>query len=120
MGSAGISVYDVNGKFLETFKNHVAASKYTGVAESTISSIMKGRRSRNRKFIFKLPIIVHLQGERWKEFTEDPRFWISNKQRVVNPKGVLKVVGPSTNHVVGIIIKYNVSQRHMYRMMWGQ
>lgn len=117
MPPSGVSVYTRQGKFVKTFKNHVEASKYTGVAESTISAIMVGRRKPG-KFMFKVPIVTHLQGERWKEFTEDPRYWVSNKQRVVNPKGELKVLCPSSNHVVGIIIKYNVSQAHMYRSMW--
>lgn len=117
MPPSGVSVYDGKGNFLKTFKNHVAASKYTEVAESTISSIMKGRRKHGR-FMFKVPIVTHLQGERWKEFTEDPRYWVSNKQRVVNPAGELKLLAPSSNHVVGIIIKYKVSQAHMYRSMW--
>lgn len=115
-----VSVYDANGKFIKECKNHTLASRATGVSQATISNILNGKRKPHRKFGFKNMEMVHLQGERWKELTEDPRFWISNMKRVVTPKGVCKSAKPGVSHFVGIIIKYRVTQEQMYKKMWQQ
>jgi hypothetical protein len=83
----GIDQYDLELKFVRSWRSIKDAANSLGYTTQTISNNLRGLRDQAHGFIWKYHIDQDLEEEFWLEYPDNNRFKVSNKGRIQTPTG---------------------------------